>query len=86
MGVLFSSLGIFAGVTLTGIGSTWLLEETMDLSLEELSRERQQDFITGRSISHTWFAVLTLRQVSLKSSCGMAWFIGMVLRGVNTTS
>ncbi|KAN0107567.1 inorganic phosphate transporter [Russula decolorans] len=40
-------LGIFAGVTLTGIGSTLLLEETRDKSLEELSRERQQNFIHG---------------------------------------
>jgi hypothetical protein len=82
----FSSLGIFAGVTLTGIGSTLLLEETRDKSLEELSRERQQNFIHGRSISRAWFAVLTLRQVSPKSSCGMASFIDMVLRGVKTTS
>jgi hypothetical protein len=42
-----SSLGIFAGVTLTGIGSTWLLNETKDKSLEELSRERQRKFIRG---------------------------------------
>jgi hypothetical protein len=58
----------------------------MDRSLEELSRERQQHFIQGMSISRTWLAVLTLRQVSPKSSYGMAWFIGMVLRGVKTTS
>jgi len=32
---------------LTGIGSTWLLEETMDKSLEELSHEPQQGFISG---------------------------------------
>lgn len=52
MGFFFSpSLGIFAGVTLTGIGSTLLLDETMDRSLEQLSRERQQDFIHGMSIS-----------------------------------
>lgn len=42
-----SSLGIFAGVTLTGIGSTLLLEETMDKSLEELSNEKQRKFIRG---------------------------------------
>jgi hypothetical protein len=83
-----SSLGIFAGVTFTGIGSTLLLDETKDKdkSLEVLSREKQQYFINGRSISRTWFAVLTLRQVSPKSSCGMAWFIGMALHGVKTTS
>jgi len=40
-------LGIFAGVTLTGIGSTWLLEETKDKSLESLSREEQRGFIFG---------------------------------------
>ncbi|KAI0303633.1 major facilitator superfamily domain-containing protein [Multifurca ochricompacta] len=39
------SLGIFAGVTLTGIGSTLLLEETRDKSLEQLSREQQEGFI-----------------------------------------
>jgi len=38
-------LGIFAGVTLTG--STWLLSETMDKSLEELSGEQQEMFIRG---------------------------------------
>ena len=83
----FSSLGIFAGVTFTGIGSTLLLGETMDRSLEQLSREKQRGLINGRSISCTWFAVLrlNLRQVSPKSSCGMAWFIGMLL-GVKTTS
>jgi hypothetical protein len=43
----FSSLGIFAGFTFTGLGSTWLLEETKDKSLEVLSREKQQGFITG---------------------------------------
>ncbi|KAH9052863.1 hypothetical protein EDB83DRAFT_2619290 [Lactarius deliciosus] len=37
-------LGIFAGVSLTGIASTWLLEETKDRSLEELSQE-QRGFI-----------------------------------------
>lgn len=80
----FSSLGIFAGVTFTGIGSTLLLDETSNQSLEQLSRERQQNFIHGRSISRSWFALLTLRQVSPKSSCGMAWFIDMVLR-IKTT-
>ncbi|KAH9041724.1 phosphate transporter [Lactarius pseudohatsudake] len=39
-------LGIFAGVSLTGIASTWLLEETKDRSLEELSQE-QRGFIRG---------------------------------------
>jgi hypothetical protein len=71
----FSSLRIFAGITFTGIGSVWLLEETKDRSLEELSREKWRDVIYGRSISHTRFAVLTLRQVSPDSSCGMAWLI-----------
>ena len=47
----FSSLGIFAGVTLTGIGSTWLLSETMDKSLEVLSGEQQEMFIRGALIS-----------------------------------
>ncbi|KAH9003091.1 phosphate transporter [Lactarius hatsudake] len=41
-----SSLGIFAGVSLTGIASTLLLEETKDQSLEELSQE-QRGFIRG---------------------------------------
>jgi len=45
--VLKAILGIFAGVTLTGIASTWLLEETMDKSLEQLSNEPQQGFIYG---------------------------------------
>ncbi|KAF8486181.1 phosphate transporter [Russula ochroleuca] len=40
-------LGIFAGVTLTGIGSTLLLDETMGRSLEQLSRENQRKFISG---------------------------------------
>ena len=48
-----SSLGIFAGVTLTGIGSTWLLEETMNQSLEVLSREDQREFIRGTPLSRT---------------------------------
>ncbi|KAH9003090.1 major facilitator superfamily domain-containing protein [Lactarius hatsudake] len=39
-------LGIFAGVSLTGIASTWLLEETKNRSLEELSQE-QRGFIRG---------------------------------------
>jgi hypothetical protein len=51
MTVVFSSLGIFSGVTLTGIGSTWLLDETMHKSLEELSREQQQEFVRGAPIS-----------------------------------
>jgi hypothetical protein len=51
--VLFPSLGIFAGVTLTGIGSTWLLDETMHKSLEQLSREQQQEFVRGAPISRT---------------------------------
>ena len=43
-----SSLGIFAGITFTGIGSTWwLVDETKDKSLEQLSREKQQGFISG---------------------------------------
>ncbi|KAI0279763.1 major facilitator superfamily domain-containing protein [Russula aff. rugulosa BPL654] len=53
-------LGIFAGVTFSGIGSTLLLDETKDKSLEQLSRERQQGFIHGRSILRIWCAVLTL--------------------------
>jgi hypothetical protein len=48
-----SSLGIFAGVTLTGIGSTWLLDETMNQSLERLSREDQREFISGTPPSRT---------------------------------
>jgi len=48
-----SSLGIFAGVTLTGIGSTWLLDETMNQSLERLSREDQREFISGTPLSRT---------------------------------
>jgi len=40
-------LGIFAGVALTGVASTFLLEETMHRSLEELSREQQRGFIYG---------------------------------------
>jgi hypothetical protein len=43
----FSSLGIFAGVTFTGLGSTWLVGETKDKSLEQLSREKQGGFIRG---------------------------------------
>ncbi|KAH9033451.1 phosphate transporter [Lactarius hengduanensis] len=39
-------LGIFAGVSMTGIASTLLLDETMDRSLEELSQE-QRGFIRG---------------------------------------
>ncbi|KAH9063956.1 phosphate transporter [Lactarius vividus] len=39
-------LGIFAGVSLTGIASTLLLDETKDRSLEELSHE-QRGFIRG---------------------------------------
>jgi hypothetical protein len=54
----FFSLGIFAGVTLTGIGSTWLLDETNDKSLELLSREQQREFIRGALISRT-LSVLT---------------------------
>jgi PHS family inorganic phosphate transporter-like MFS transporter len=40
-------LGAFAGVALTGVASTFLLEETMHRSLEELSREKQRGFIHG---------------------------------------
>jgi len=40
-------LGIFAGVALTGVASTFLLEETMHRSLEELSHEQQRGFIYG---------------------------------------
>ncbi|KAN0132904.1 inorganic phosphate transporter [Lactarius tabidus] len=40
-------LGVFAGVALTGVASTFLLEETMHRSLEELSREQQRGFIHG---------------------------------------
>jgi hypothetical protein len=40
----FPSLGIFAGVTFTGIGSTWLFDETKDISLEHFGRVKQQDF------------------------------------------
>jgi len=40
-------LGIFAGVALTGVASTYLLEETMNRSLEELSGEQQRGFIHG---------------------------------------
>jgi hypothetical protein len=47
MFLYFLSLGIFAGVTLTGIGSTLLLDETMNQSLERLSREDQREFIRG---------------------------------------
>ncbi|KAI9460365.1 major facilitator superfamily domain-containing protein [Russula earlei] len=46
-GTLKTILGIFAGVTLTGIVSTWLLEETKDKSLEQLSGEQQRGFIYG---------------------------------------
>jgi hypothetical protein len=55
-----SILGIFAGVTCTGIGSTWLLKETENKSLVELSCKKQQDFIYGRLISCIWFDALTL--------------------------
>lgn len=51
--MLEAILGIFAGVTLTGIGSTWLLDETMHKSLEQLSREQQQEFVRGAPISRT---------------------------------
>ena len=67
-----SSLGIFAGLTFTGIWSTLLLKETKDMSLEQLFYEDRGDFFYGRSISCTWFAVLTLQQVSSMSSCRMA--------------
>ncbi|KAI9463317.1 phosphate transporter [Lactarius psammicola] len=40
-------LGIFAGVSLTGIASTWLLDETKNRSVEELSHEQQRGFIHG---------------------------------------
>jgi PHS family inorganic phosphate transporter-like MFS transporter len=40
-------LEIFALFTLTGIFSTLLLPETKGRSLEELSNENQQGFITG---------------------------------------
>jgi len=40
-------LGIFAGIALSGIASTLLLDETMDRSLEDLSREQQRGFIHG---------------------------------------
>jgi len=42
-------------VTLTGIGLTLLLDETMDKSLEQLSRKQQQEFVRGAPISRTWF-------------------------------
>jgi len=34
---------------LTGIGSTLLLPETKGLSLEELSNENQEGFVTGEA-------------------------------------
>ncbi len=70
----------------TGTGSTWLGDETKDISLEQLGRKEQQNFDHGRPKSRTWFAVLTLRQVPLKLSCGTTWSIGMVIPGVKTTS
>ena len=50
-----SSLGIFAGVAATGIASTLLLEETMDRTLEDLSREQQQGFIHGEKGACTMY-------------------------------
>jgi hypothetical protein len=41
------SLEIFAFFMLTGIFSTLLLPETKGLSLEELSHENQEGFVTG---------------------------------------
>jgi hypothetical protein len=45
-----SSLGIFAVVSSTGIASTFLLEETVDQSLEVLSLEPQQEHDQGMPI------------------------------------
>ncbi|KAH9972154.1 hypothetical protein BGW80DRAFT_1446110 [Lactifluus volemus] len=47
MNTLRAILGIFVGVTLTGIASTSLLEETVDQSLEVLSFEPQQGHVQG---------------------------------------
>ncbi|KAH9989475.1 hypothetical protein BJV77DRAFT_1069522 [Russula vinacea] len=47
-------LGKFAGVAFTGIGSTWLLDETKDRSLEHLSRENQRMFTRGVTEVELW--------------------------------
>lgn len=38
---------IYAVFTLTGMAATWLIQETKGLSLEYLSNEDQENFITG---------------------------------------
>ena len=43
-----SSLEIFAFFMLTGIFSSLLIKETKQLTLEELSNEKQEGFIEGR--------------------------------------
>jgi PHS family inorganic phosphate transporter-like MFS transporter len=55
-------LGIFAGIALTGIASTLLLDETMDRSLEELSREQQRGFIHGVALVEMRNGVVHHRQ------------------------
>ncbi|KAH9063955.1 major facilitator superfamily domain-containing protein [Lactarius vividus] len=66
-------LGIFAGVSLTGIASTFLLDETKDRSLEELSHE-QRGFIRGEltAFPHVRYQVLTVLQESPWLRCETA--------------
>ncbi|KAJ3490866.1 hypothetical protein NLI96_g1139 [Meripilus lineatus] len=46
-------LEVYALFTLTGCAATWLIQETKDLSLEELSNEDQDNFIKGRHSDHS---------------------------------
>ena len=43
----FSSLEIFALFMATGVGSTLLVKETMNKTLEDLSNETQDGFVEG---------------------------------------
>ena len=46
------SLEVYALFTLTGCAATWLIQETKDLTLEELSNEDQEDFVQGPRPNH----------------------------------
>ena len=45
--MIHTSLEIFAFFMATGVGSTLLLKETMNQTLEELSGEKQEGFVEG---------------------------------------